>query len=179
MSLLLHICCGPCACYSVDAFGREGHEPTGFWYNPNIHPYTEYQKRLQAFRQFALAVALPTIDQDEYALEMWLREAVANKDDRCGCCYTIRLRATAREAAAKGFDAFSTTLLYSRYQKHDRIKQAAQAASEEFGVPFLYRDLRTGWSEGIRISKRLRLYRQQYCGCIYSEKERYIDSVKR
>ena len=112
-------------------------------------------------------------------LEMWLREAVANKDDRCGCCYTIRLRATAREAAAKGFDAFSTTLLYSRYQKHDRIKQAAQAASEEFGVPFLYRDLRTGWSEGIRISKRLRLYRQQYCGCIYSEKERYIDSVKR
>jgi hypothetical protein len=175
MNILLHICCGPCACYSVPALQEEGHEVTGYWYNPNIHPWTEYRKRLSTLREFAQIRNLPLIVEDAYPLEQWLAKAAENVIGRCRPCYVARLRATAAAARAGNFDAFTTTLLYSRYQKHDWIIEAAKEVSGENGVPFLYRDLREGWSEGIRISKELGLYRQPYCGCIYSEKERYLD----
>ena len=86
---------------------------------------------------------------------------------------TPRLRATARAAAEGGFDAFSVALLYSRYQKHDEIRELGEQIGRECGVPFHCQDFRPDWQEGIRLSKELGLYRQQYCGCIYSEKERY------
>ena len=174
MNLLLHICCGPCACYSVDSLREEGIDPTGFWYNPNIHPWTENQKRLDTLRTYAKKVNIRLVERDEYSLEKWLRKMVFREDDRCGFCYLGRLKAAALAAKKGGFDAFSSTLLYSRYQKHDLIIRVAEHVSKEVGTPFLYRDFREGWKEGIRISKEMGLYRQQYCGCIYSEKERYI-----
>lgn len=174
MNLLLHICCGPCACYSVESLRKEGLEPTGFWYNPNIHPWTENRKRLEALRQYSEQASLRLIERDEYSLEEWLRQMVFREEDRCGFCYLGRLTATARAAKKGTFDAFSSTLLYSKHQDHDLIIRVAEQVSKEVGVPFLYRDFRTGWKEGIDISKKMGLYRQQYCGCIYSEKERYL-----
>ena len=130
-------------------------------------------------RDFAESENLPVIERDEYPLENWLRNVAHHEKDRCRFCYIIRLRETAREAKKHGFEAFTTTLLYSKYQKHDWIIQAAQQISQATGVPFLYADLREGWQRGIEISKQKGLYRQPYCGCIFSEKERYLDSRKR
>jgi epoxyqueuosine reductase len=179
MKLLMHICCGPCACYSVKTLREEDHEVTGFWYNPNIHPLTEYRKRLAAMRKYAEAVELPVIERDDYDLEHWLRSVVFREGDRCRICYVIRLTAAAQEAKKGGFDGFTSTLLYSRYQKHDQIIETAEQVAADYGVRFFYKDLRPGWQEGIELSKKMELYRQQYCGCILSEKERYENDQKK
>lgn len=174
MKLLLHTCCGPCAIFPLRTLRAAGHEVTGFFYNHNIHPYQEYQRRLIAVREMAAQEGLPMIERDEYALELFLSEVASAPDNRCTYCYTSRLMATAEAAAANGFEAFSASLLYSRYQKHEEIKMLGTEAGRKYGVEFIYQDFRSGWQEGIRLSKELGLYRQQYCGCIYSEKERYL-----
>jgi predicted adenine nucleotide alpha hydrolase (AANH) superfamily ATPase len=102
---------------------------------------------------------------------------VFREADRCQACYYLRLSYTAKIARSQAFDGFTTTLLYSRYQKHEWIKSTAESLAKEYGVSFYYHDFRAGWSEGIRISKEAGMYRQPYCGCIYSEKERYWRSV--
>ena len=122
---------------------------------------------------------MPLIIRDDYDVEGFLQHVAADSDNRCSYCYASRLRATAHTAAEGDFDAFTASLLYSRYQKHDEIKALGDEISKEFGVPFYYLDFRSGWQEGIRSSKELGLYRQQYCGCIYSEKERYLPIVKK
>jgi len=173
MKLLLHICCGPCALYPLQKLSGNGVTVTGFFYNHNIHPYQEYQRRLEGVRQMAAATGTAIVYRDEYALEKFLAAVAANPADRCHYCYFSRLEAAAQQAAALGCDAFSSTLLYSRYQNHDHIIAAAQRAAERYGIRFHHEDFRPGWHEGIRLSRELGLYRQQDCGCIYSEKERY------
>jgi epoxyqueuosine reductase len=173
MRILLHTCCGPCTLYPLRTLRTAGHDVTGFFYNHNIHPYQEYLKRRDAVMQMAELEALPLIMHDDYALEEFLTNVSAQPDKRCSYCYSSRLRATAEVATAGGFDAFSASLLYSRYQRHDEIKELGEQVGRELGVEFYYQDFRPGWQEGIRLSKELGLYRQQYCGCIYSEKERY------
>lgn len=173
MRVLLHICCGPCACYCVESLRDEGFDPTGYWFNPNIHPYREYLKRLDTLKDYVQQVRLPLVEREDYALENWMRSMVFREDQRCTFCYYLRLTETAKEAKARDFETFSTTLLYSKYQKHEQIIAIAQQVAQEQGVPFLYRDFRSGWTDGIARSKELGLYRQPYCGCIYSEKERY------
>jgi hypothetical protein len=111
---------------------------------------------------------------DEYLLEDFLAAVAAEPSQRCRYCYVSRLEAAAREAAARGFDAYTSSLLYSRYQNHDLIRSEGERLGERYGVRFHYEDFRSGWQEGIRRAKELGLYRQQYCGCIYSEKERYL-----
>jgi len=174
MKLLLHICCGPCSLYPLRTLRKAGHDVTGFFYNHNIHPYQEYTRRLNAVREMAQLEALPLLMRDEYALEDFLSNVAHAPESRCRYCYASRLRATAEIAAKHGFEAFSASLLYSRYQRHEEIRELAEQAAKEQGVAFFYEDFRPGWQEGIRISKELGLYRQQYCGCIYSEKERYL-----
>jgi predicted adenine nucleotide alpha hydrolase (AANH) superfamily ATPase len=147
---------------------------TGFFYNHNIHPYQEYTRRRDAAVQMAEQQNMPLIVRDDYDLEGFLANVAAQPDKRCSYCYASRLRAAAEEAASGNFDAFTASLLYSRYQKHDEIRKLGEQFGEEFGVPFYYQDYRSGWQEGIRLSKEQGLYRQQYCGCIYSEKERYL-----
>jgi predicted adenine nucleotide alpha hydrolase (AANH) superfamily ATPase len=147
---------------------------TGFFYNHNIHPYQEYLRRRDAVLQMAEQEALPLIMHDNYELERFLAIVAQQPDKRCSYCYSSRLRATAEVAAKEGFEAFSASLLYSRYQKHDEIRELGEQVGREYGVAFYYQDFRPGWQEGIRLSKELGLYRQQYCGCIYSEKERYL-----
>jgi epoxyqueuosine reductase len=173
MKILLHICCAPCAIYPVQEMRTGGMDVTGFFYNHNIHPYQEYQRRLETVRKYAALVELEVIYRDEYRLEEFLANVAANPDQRCLYCYSSRLEIVASAAVELGFEAFTTSLLYSRYQKHDIIREMGVRIGEKYGIPFYYADFRIGWQEGITVSRRMELYRQQYCGCIYSEKERY------
>jgi len=173
MKILLHICCAPCAIYPLSQLRDQGLTVTGFFFNHNIHPYQEYRRRLDTVRDYAATVHLPVIVRDEYLLEEFLAAVAPAPAERCRYCYASRLEAAARAAAAGGFAAFTSTLLYSRYQQHADIRELGEAIGARHGVAFHYDDYRRGWQEGIRISKEVGLYRQQYCGCIYSEKERY------
>jgi epoxyqueuosine reductase len=173
MKLLLHVCCAPCAIYPVRELRSAGIEVTGFFYNHNIHPYQEYRKRLDTVREYAAVVGLDVIFRDEYRLVDFLCAVAGAPEQRCLYCYASRMEATAAEAARLGYEAFTTTLLYSRYQKHDVIRETGDRLADAYGVRFHYADFRRGWQQGIDISRELSLYRQQYCGCIYSEEERY------
>jgi hypothetical protein len=146
----------------------------GFFYNPNIHPYQEYQRRLAAVQAYEKEAAIRIIYRDEYDLEEFLRGVAFREDERCRFCYHLRLQATAKIAKHGRFATFTTTLLHSRHQDHELIKTIGETAGEKEGVKFLYKDFRDGWKQGIEESKALGLYRQSYCGCIYSEKERYL-----
>ncbi|MHB8092149.1 MAG: epoxyqueuosine reductase QueH [Syntrophales bacterium] len=177
--ILLHTCCAPCTLYPLRILREEGNEVQGLFYNPNIHPYMEYKRRLDTLIAYAEQVSFKLMrDDDLYPFEDFLRQVVFHEDDRCSYCYRIRLSWAARTAREHDFDAFSTTLLYSRYQKHDLIRQIAEEEAKKQGVAFLYRDFREGWLEGVQVSKEMGMYRQPYCGCIYSEKERYYRSPK-
>ncbi len=175
MRVLLHICCAPCAIFPIDVLTNENMDVSGFWFNPNIQPYLEYRKRLIEVRRFLGDQAIPLIEEDEYMLDKFLKSILSASEElnRCTICYDIRLRKTAEIAALHEFDAFTTTLLYSKYQNHEYITQLCEKLAQNFGVKFLYRDFREGWSKGIKVSRKLGLYRQQYCGCIFSEFERF------
>ena len=173
MKILLHICCAPCAIYPVQELRTNGMDVTGFFYNHNIHPYQEYRRRLDTVRKYSELVELEVIYRDEYRLEEFLANVAAKPEQRCLYCYASRLETVAAAAVELGFEAFSTSLLYSRYQKHDAIREMGERIGAKYGIPFHYSDFRRGWQEGITLSRKMELYRQQYCGCIYSEKERY------
>jgi predicted adenine nucleotide alpha hydrolase (AANH) superfamily ATPase len=174
LKALIHICCANCLIYPLKDLREEGWEVMGFFYNPNIHPYQEYQRRLDAVRTYERQAAIQVIYRDEYNLEDFLRGVAFRENERCRFCYHLRLEATAQVAKRGKFDAFTSTLLYSKHQNHELITATGETVGKEHGVSFLYRDFRDGWKKGIEESKNLDLYRQQYCGCIYSEKERYL-----
>ena len=177
MKILLHICCANCAIYPVEQINEKGNEVIGYFFNPNIHPYQEYQKRLEALKQYSESVGLRVIWRDDYLLEEFLRNVSHRVEERCLYCYSVRLEAAAREAKNRGFDQFSTTLLQSTHQNHAQIRETGERIARELGIPFYYEDFRTGWKRGVEVSKAMGLYRQQYCGCIYSEKERFLGRV--
>ncbi len=175
--LLMHICCAPCLIAPYEHLKKESDfDITGFWFNPNIHPFLEYKKRRDTLKDFSETNGLKIIWKDEYNLEDFLRKATFREENRCRMCYYDRLKYTAIVARKGKFDYFSSTLLYSKFQKHDLMKEIGEALAKEYGVKFLYQDFREYWKEGITLSKEQNMYRQQYCGCIYSEKERYWKS---
>jgi predicted adenine nucleotide alpha hydrolase (AANH) superfamily ATPase len=173
MKLLMHICCGPCTIYPLKELRTQGHEVAGIFYNPNIHPYQEHQRRKQTLNDYAAKTFLNVFYPEGYALEEFLRQVVFKENDRCEYCLQHRLKFTAETALSDKYDGFTTTLLYSKYQKHDLIRDIGEHFGKQLGIPFYYQDFRIGWVEGVKISKELEMYRQQYCGCIYSEKERF------
>ncbi len=173
MTVLLHICCGPCAIYPLDVLQGEGLRVQGYFHNPNIHPYQEFKKRLEAVELLASRLDLPVEYNREYGLHEYLRRVVFNEESRCRLCHDMRLGAAAEQARKIGADAFTTTLLYSRYQNHELIRHKAEELADEYKIPFYYHDFREGWQQGIDMSIEMGLYRQSYCGCIYSEQERY------
>ena len=182
MNLLLHMCCGPCSCYPVKKLREDGIEPTGYFFNPNIHPYKEWEMRLNAAKEFAQKVDMEIITDENYMLRDFLKKALAAEsveNGRCRMCYTWRLEQTAKYAAENGFEAFTSTLFYSIYQQHNLMRELAQHFAEVYGVEFYYEDFRVGWQEGIDISLALGLYRQGYCGCVFSEEERYSRVVQK
>jgi predicted adenine nucleotide alpha hydrolase (AANH) superfamily ATPase len=151
----------------------------GFFYRHNIHPYTECLKRQETVQSYAREIDLRVIYQEGYDLEGFVQNVVYREKDRCNYCYHDRLRTTALLAKRGKFDYFSTTLLYSKFQKHDMVKSIGESVGRAAGVPFFYEDFRAGWKEGLNTSKALEMYRQPYCGCIYSEKERYYRPGKK
>ncbi|MFA4917431.1 MAG: epoxyqueuosine reductase QueH [Syntrophales bacterium] len=176
MKILLHICCAPCTIYPLKILRQEGYDVSGLFYNPNIHPYLEYKRRLDTLKEYACKEELNVTCTEEYHLEDFLRNVVFREKDRCRYCYYTRLRYAADIARAERFDVFTTTLLYSKYQDHEMIKTIGESLAKEYGLKFYYHDFREGWAEGIKISRELMMYRQPYCGCIYSEKERFYRS---
>ena len=159
MKLLLHACCAPCSVYCVDTLRKEGIEPTMFWYNPNIHPYKEYEARRDCFKEYTRMMNLESIIEDEYGLDYFCKNVSNSLDTRCvDYCYPVRLRKTFEYAKENGYDTVSTTLLYSIYQKHEFIKHYCEKLAKEFGVEFLYRDFRYGFWEGHDKAKELELY---------------------
>ncbi len=173
MKVLLHICCAPCAIYPHKVLNEEGHAVTGFFYNPNIHPYTEFQRRRDALSTFAVLRLMPLVIDDAYDLEAFFARTLPLGKDRCPACYRMRLDRAFQKAGEIGAEAVTTTLLYSKYQRHEEIAAVAEELSAFYKTPFLYRDFRQGWKEGQAESRRLGLYRQNYCGCIFSEHERF------
>jgi hypothetical protein len=173
MKLLLHICCGPCSISPVAQLREMGHELQGYFFNPNIHPYKEFERRLDTLKEYATAIDLPLTVDGRYLLEDFLAEAMRIDRIRCEGCYEMRFRMAATAARQLACDAFTTTLLVSPYQKHDLIREVGERVAKETGIPFYYVDFRPGWHEGVRISRERQMYRQPYCGCIFSEKERY------
>lgn len=170
----MHTCCGPCFIAPHTQMKAENEwDVSAYWFNPNIHPYTEYEKRRDTLREYCEQEGVRLIENDDYALDEFLRKAAFREQERCRACYHDRLRAAALIAKRGKFDAWSTTLLYSRYQRHDLIQEIGESLAAETGVPFFYRDFRELWGEGIKLSKERGMYRQQYCGCIYSERDRY------
>ena len=178
MKLLLHICCAPCSVACIKQLRGEGVEPVGFWYNPNIHPFTEYRARRNCLTEYAKSIALELVTEDEYGLRPFVRAVCGDIDRRCGYCYACRMEETARYAAEHGFDAFTTTLTISPYQNLEQIFAAGQKAGELHGVSFLPRDFRPVFREGQTEARELGLYMQKYCGCIFSEEERYRKKKK-
>jgi predicted adenine nucleotide alpha hydrolase (AANH) superfamily ATPase len=177
MKILLHICCAPCLIYPLKILKQDEHAVTGCFYNPNIHPSREYQRRLDTLREYADQQAFDVIWPETYDMEAFLRKTAMIEANRCDVCYDMRLRYAASLAKHRSLDGFTTTLLYSKYQQHDRIRATAERLAQEYGLFFYYRDFRAGWSEGVRVSRETGMYRQSYCGCIYSEKERYWRST--
>lgn len=174
MKILLHLCCAPCAVYPVDLLRREGFTVMGFFTRWNIHPYMECMRREEAVHRFSELSGMRVRIQPDYDLEGFLRAMAFREANRCPICYHERLQAAAMIARRGKFDAFTTTLLYSKFQKHELIREIGEAVGRAAQIPFLYRDFRSGWKAGIEASKAMALYRQSYCGCIYSEKERYF-----
>jgi predicted adenine nucleotide alpha hydrolase (AANH) superfamily ATPase len=179
MNLLFHCCCGPCTAGCLASLAEEGVSPRLFWYNPNIHPWTEYQSRRDSLAALAGAKNLNIEMIDEYGLRVFIRETWAGGEgDRCGRCYATRLEKTASFAAQAGFDTFSTSLLVSPYQNHDAIRRTGEEMARRYGVAFLYRDFRPRFREGQAAARGMGLYMQKYCGCVFSEEERYAKKDK-
>ena len=179
MKTLLHTCCAPCSIYCVDSLRSEGIEPTSYWFNPNIHPYTEYRSRKTTLEEYAKSISLPLVVDNTYGLRSFVREVIDDLEHRCIYCYRVRLEQTAKYASEHHFDSFSTTLLVSPYQKHELLIRTGEEMAEKYGIPFLYRDFRTGFRQGQDKARELGLYMQKYCGCIFSEEERYQKRKKK
>lgn len=175
LEILLHVCCGPCSIAPVRRLLARGFKVTGFFHNPNIQPLAEYLRRRETALECARLLGIELIVDDDWDLVAWLLKQLpqAKDENRCRWCCASRLRATQEKADRLGFQFFSTTLLYSIYQPHDYIAAAGRDLSELSDSRFVYQDFRADWREGVETSKEWGLYRQPYCGCVFSESERY------
>ena len=170
MKLLMHTCCAPCSVYCIDSLREEGIEPTLYWFNPNIHPYMEYKARRDTLKEYAQSINVEAIFEENYGLEEFCKNVIEDLNNRCqNYCYRVRLEKTAKYAKENGYDAITTTLLVSPYQKHEILKKQAEEIAKKYGLNFLYRDFRVGFREGQAKARELGLYMQKYCGCIFSE----------
>jgi len=176
--ILLHICCGPCAIAPVLRLKEAGYLVTGLYYNPNIQPAMEYLRRRDTLAQLAAILDFEVL-YDDYDPIPHLRRSLADPDNRCLPCWRGRLAHTVARASELGYDTFSTTLLYSRYQNHEAIRGLGYDLAAGGGLTFHYQDFRTFWDEGVELSKKWQLYRQPYCGCVLSELSRYAKKLRR
>ncbi|MEW6600270.1 MAG: epoxyqueuosine reductase QueH [Nitrospirota bacterium] len=188
MKILLHICCSNCAISPVRILRAEKHDIAGFWFNPNIHPYEEYDLRLESLKKLADQWKLDVCFTENYTPEEYfgmfnisvtaLNGLSGSNNppfpDRCKSCYKLRLEKTAEHARKEGFDAFSTTLLISPYQDFQQIVSTGMELAEKYSVQFHIKDYRPHFREAMALAKDMGLYRQKYCGCIFSREERKV-----
>ena len=175
MKLLMHTCCAPCSVYCIDSLREESIEPTVYWFNPNIHPYIEYKTRRDTLKDYTASINVNAIFEDDYGIDEFCKHVVNSLQTRCqDYCYPVRLEQTAKYAKENGYDTITTTLLVSPYQKHDIIKNLGESIAQKYGLTFLYRDFRVGFKRGQAKARELGLYIQKYCGCIFSERGRYL-----
>ncbi len=182
-AILLHTCCAPClgAARATLLGNPSGTLPPVagiFFYNPNIHPLLEFRRRVKALRVYLERDRLVAEIDDDYGLDLYLREVYRPelpRPERCRRCYALRLGRTAREAAEKGLSGFTTTLLASREQDRDLVTEEGRRAAAAAGVEFYEADLR----QVLPDEKMMRgIYKQQYCGCVFSEEERFRPTAK-
>ena len=178
MAVLLHTCCAVCLDGPLADLRAGGQDVLPFFYNPNIQPLLEFRKRLKAFRVLGQALKIPVEFDETYDLDLFFGAVLADLKDRCRHCYRLRLRASAQRAAQMGAHAFASTLATSPHQKHGLLREEGERAGAEFDVPFLYRDWRHLHQANVVVAKQRSLYRQQYCGCLWSEEERYRNTGK-
>jgi len=174
MKLLLHICCAPCLIYPLEKLKSDGNSVEGVFYNPNIHPFSEYKNRKKAVedlsQSLALFVGYPDYLPQEFFHKINLKESTP---ERCFLCWNLRLAKTASLAKDNGFDAFTSTLLVSPYQDQEALKKIGNNIAENIGIEFFYEDFRGGFRKAHEQAKTSGIYCQKYCGCIYSEMERF------
>ncbi len=178
MKTLLHTCCAPCANQCIEVLQKDGFDVTALWYNPNIHPFTEYRSRRNCLREYVASIDVPLIERNDYGLRPFCRAVAPDIANRCIKCYEMRLYEAARQASEGGFDSFTSSLFISPYQKHDLMREVAERAAYEYGVKFEYRDFRPYFRDGQTRARELGMYIQKYCGCVFSEEERYLKSSK-
>ena len=178
MKILLHSCCAPCANQCIEVLQGDRFEVTGYWYNPNIHPFTEYRARRNCLREYCESIGVSLLERNDYGLRPFVREVAPDIAGRCVKCYEMRLFDTARAAAEGGFDAFTSSLFISPYQKHELMREVAERAAVEYGVKFEYRDFRPYFRAGQDKAREVGMYIQKYCGCVFSEEERYLKPKK-
>lgn len=169
--LFLHVCCAPCSTLVIDYF-KDKFELFMFFYNPNIHPYKEYEQRLKSFKDYMNSLNFKYLI-GKYDYKDYFSNINQNIENRCVFCYQLRLNETASKAKEMNINFFSTTMIYSIYQKHDLIKKIGEIIGKEYDLNFIYYDLRDKYFEGKKKAIELDLYRQKYCGCVFSEIERY------
>ena len=174
MNILLHICCAPCAIYAVETIRLDGHSAQGLFYNPNIHPYVEYERRRGEVGSYASKAGLDVV-YAEYEIEKFFQNITfdaAGIERRCPGCWELRMAETAKWAGSHGFEAFTTTLLGSPYQDHETLKEICGRIAAREGVKFYYKDFRTGFRQAHNRARAEGIYCQKYCGCLFSERER-------
>ncbi|MBI4974246.1 MAG: epoxyqueuosine reductase QueH [Candidatus Omnitrophica bacterium] len=179
MNILLHICCAPCAIAPVEELKKEGHKVTGYFYNPNVHPYSEYLKRVAEVERYSKDINL-SVHYSDYDIENYFQHIVYNEalKNRCPVCWWLRLEKTAKYAKSNGFDSFTTTLLGSPYQDQDVVKEICLDVAKTLELDFYYKDFRP-YFKGAHMSARSKgMYCQNYCGCVFSEKERIERSTQ-
>ncbi len=170
MKLLMHTCCAPCSVYCIESLRSEGIEPVLYWYNPNIHPYIEYKTRRDTLKEYSKIINVQAIFNEEYGLDNFCKNVINDLKNRCvNYCYKVRLEKTVKYAKENGYDAFTSTLFVSPYQKHEELKRICEQLAQKYNIKFLYRDFRVGFREGQAKARELGLYMQKYCGCIFSE----------
>ena len=180
MKLLLHTCCAPCSVYCIQSLNQEGIQPVLYWFNPNIHPFIEYKARRDCLIEYSKMLDLQLIVNENYGLREFCKNVSEDIPNRCqNYCYKVRMEETAKYAKENGFDAFCTTLFVSPYQNHEAIKKVCEQMAEKYEIDFLYRDFRQGFREGQATARELGLYRQKYCGCVFSEEERYGKQIEK
>lgn len=179
MKLLLHMCCAPCSIMCIEKLREENIDITGFWYNPNIHPYIEYKSRRDCIKEYSNIINLDVIYKEEYGLRNFAKNVIDNLDNRCVYCYSVRLNETAKYAKENGFDAFCSTLLISPYQDHERIIEIGNKIADKYGIKFYYYDFRPYFREGQNKAREMNFYMQKYCGCVFSEEDRYSKQIEK
>ncbi len=176
MRLLLHACCGPCALEPLRLLVEEGHDITIAYMNSNIQPAEEYRQRLDTLRVFAADQGLPVVE-GAYDPRTWAKAAGAYGSGaqvrplRCRACYRQRLDEAGQYASANLFDGLATTLTVSPYQYTDAIREELESACASWGLTPVFRNYTSYYSKAVRRSKELGMYRQNYCGCPFSEAE--------